>query len=129
MSYVKVSLIGNLGRDPETRDFDDNSVTSFPIAVNIKQKGKDDTANWYDISVWGKRGKVCEEYLSKGSQVYIEGTLKMETYQDKEGKDRTSLRVTATEVQFLSGGGSAQSGTKESKTKGDVMAGSDDLPF
>lgn len=114
--YQKLQLIGNLGRDPEQRfTAQGQSVTSFSVATS--ERWNDDAGNaqerttWWRISAWGRLGEVCNEYLSKGSRVFIEGTLREpKPYQARDGGEwRASLEVTAREVKFLSVRGESQS--------------------
>ena len=100
-SYNKIAIIGYLGRDPELRYTPNgNAVCNFSVATTEKV-GSEDITTWFRISAWGKQGELCNEYLHKGSQVYIEGKLRAETYTDREGQNRTNLEVNAREIQFL----------------------------
>ena len=73
--YQKLIIIGNLGRDPEMRYTPDgNPVTSFTVATSRKYKDTDETT-WFRISVWGKQAENCNQYLRKGSRVFVEGRL------------------------------------------------------
>jgi single-strand DNA-binding protein len=104
----KVILIGNLGRDPEVRYTPDGTaVASFSIATSMEwtDKGsgeKKERTEWHRIVAWRKLGEICGQYLSKGSQVYIEGRLQTRDWQDKDGNKRYTTEVVATDVQFLS---------------------------
>lgn len=108
--YQKLSLIGNLGTDPEMRfTAQGQAVTNFSMAVN---EGKDKTA-WFRISVWGDQAEPCKTYLSKGRQVYVEGRLQYDengnprTFQRKDGSTGVSFEVNAGMVKFLGGRGDA----------------------
>ena len=89
----KVILVGNLGKDPETRYMPSGkAVTNFSIATSEswtdKQSGdKQERTEWHNIVLFDKLGEIAAEYLRKGSQVYIEGSLRTRKWQDKEGKD------------------------------------------
>lgn len=101
MSFNKIILIGNLGRDPELRYTPQGKeVCSFSLATNEK-KGVDDITTWFRVTLWGKQAVTAHTYLTKGSPIYIEGRLRLETYTDKDGKQRTTLEVSATDLQFL----------------------------
>jgi single-strand DNA-binding protein len=107
----KVILIGNLGRDPEVRyTSGGQAVASLRIATSRswtdKQSGqKKEETEWHDVEVWGKQAEQCGEYLSKGRQVYVEGRLKTDKWQDKQsGQDRYKVKVVAENVRFLSSG-------------------------
>jgi single-strand DNA-binding protein len=101
MSYAKICLIGNLGRDPELRYTPDGrALASTSIAVTRKTKAGEET-DWYRITFGGKLGEIAGEYLKKGRQVYVEGRLKLNKYTDRDGIERHSLDVDATELQML----------------------------
>jgi single-strand DNA-binding protein len=100
-SYAKVALIGYLGRDPELKYTPNgNAVCNFSVAATEKI-GSEEVTTWFRISAWGRQGELCNEYLHKGSQVYIEGRIRLETYTDREGQNRASVEVNAREIQFL----------------------------
>lgn len=101
MSFNKIAICGNLGRDPELRTTPKgDSVCSFSIATNEK-KGIDDVTTWFRVTLWGKQAITANTYLTKGMGVYVEGRLRMETYTGKDGNPRTTLEVNATDMQFL----------------------------
>lgn len=105
-SYNKIILIGNLGRDPETRVFDNNKkATSFSMAVNDsyvdKSGNKVEKTEWFRITFWGPRGETAAQYLKKGMQVYVEGRLSTSTYTDQTGQTRFGLEVLGSEFQML----------------------------
>lgn len=100
-SFAKVTLVGYLGRDPEIRyTADGTPVTSFSVATTEKRKGESVTT-WFKINAWQKLAEITNQYLSKGSQVYVEGRLSQSEYTAQDGTTRTSLEVRATDVQFL----------------------------
>jgi single-strand DNA-binding protein len=108
----KVILVGNLGKDPEVRyTTGGQAVANLRIATSRswtdKQSGqKKEETEWHDVEVWGKQAEQCGEYLSKGRQVYVEGRLKTDKWQDKQsGQDRYRVKVVADTVRFLGGGG------------------------
>lgn len=106
MSFNKIIIVGNLGRDPELRYTPQGTaVCDFSVATNEKRKdasgeSKDETT-WFRVTFWGRQAEVASQYLSKGRQVYIEGRLRMREWTDKDGKVRTSLEVTGNELQLL----------------------------
>lgn len=103
MSYLKVTAIGNLGRDAATRYTPNgDAVADFSIACSSKEKGETVT-QWLKVTLWGKRAESLSQYLLKGKQVFIEGRLKETSYTDKDGHLRHVLEVNATEVQLLGG--------------------------
>lgn len=115
-SVNKVILIGNLGRDPETRYLPSGEcVTNISIATTESWKDKasgekKEQTEWHRISFFGRLAEVAGEYLKKGSQVFVEGQLRTRKYQDKEtGKDRYSTEIRADRMQML-GGRSSEDG-------------------
>jgi single-strand DNA-binding protein len=107
----KVILIGNLGKDPEVRyTSGGQAVANLRIATSRswtdKQSGqKKEETEWHDVEVWGKQAEQVGEYLSKGRQVYVEGRLKTDKWQDKQsGQERSRVKVVADSVRFLGGG-------------------------
>ena len=110
MSYNKIILIGNLGRDPElSYTPQGTAVCKFSVATNERRRDKageqQDITTWFRVSAWGKQGENVSRYLTKGRKVYVEGRLHVEEWVDREGKPRQSLEVNASEVQFIDGPG------------------------
>jgi single-strand DNA-binding protein len=108
----KVILVGNLGKDPEVRyTSGGQGVANLRIATSRswtdKQSGqRKEETEWHDVEVWGKQAEQCGEYLAKGRQVYVEGRLKTDKWQDKtSGQERSKVKVVADTVRFLGGGG------------------------
>jgi single-strand DNA-binding protein len=112
----KVILVGNLGKDPETRYMPNGkAVTNFSIATSEswtdKQSGdKQERTEWHNIVMFEKLAEIAAEYLRKGSQVYVEGSLRTRKWQDKEGKDRYTTEIVARDMQMLGGRGGAGGG-------------------
>ena len=108
-SLNKILLIGNLTHDPELRRIPSGTaVVTLRMAVNESFKSKTgeavEKAIFLDVDVWDRQAETCQQYLSKGSPVLIEGRLQMDTWDDKEtGQKRSRLKVRAERVQFLSG--------------------------
>ena len=106
-SVNKVILVGNLGRDPETRYMPDGAaITNVSLATtfawNDKASGeKKEETEWHRIVFRGRLAEVAGEYLKKGSQVYVEGSLRTRKWQDKEGHDRYSTEIVADGMQML----------------------------
>jgi single-strand DNA-binding protein len=135
--YQKVTIVGNLGRDPEMRFTPSGQpVTSFPVATNRSYTGSDGQrvkeTVWFRVSAWGKQAETCNNYLHKGSKVLIEGRLTADPatggpriYNRQDGTAGTSFELTATTVQFLdSKAESDQGGMDEPGGLSD-----DDIPF
>ena len=140
MSLNKVMLIGNLGKDPELRFTPSGrAVARFSLATSeswTDQQGqKQDRTEWHNVVVWGKQAESCGQYLSKGRQVFIEGSIRSRQYDDKEGQKRYITEVIAQRVQFLGGGrgegrGAAPSGGGGSEEAPPApMPEDDDIPF
>lgn len=113
----KVIIIGNLGADPEARQFNNGgSVTNISVATSEqwtdKQSGeKREATEWHRISLFNRLGEIAAQYLRKGSKVYIEGSLRTRKYQDPNGQDRYITEIRAEQMQMLdgaSGGGQVQ---------------------
>ena len=113
----KVILVGNLGKDPETRYMPSGkAVTNFSIATSEswtdRQSGdKQERTEWHNVVLFDKLGEIAAEYLRKGSQVYIEGSLRTRKWQDKEGKDRYTTEIVGRDMQMLGGRGGAGGGS------------------
>ncbi len=108
----KVILVGNLGKDPEVRyTSGGQAVANLRIATSRnwtdKQSGqRKEETEWHDVEVWGKQAEQCGEYLAKGRQVFVEGRLKTDKWQDKQtGQERSKVKVVADTVRFLGGRG------------------------
>ncbi|RCS56558.1 single-stranded DNA-binding protein [Parvibium lacunae] len=108
-SVNKVILVGNLGRDPETRYSPDGAaITNISIATTDKWKDKGsgemrEATEWHRIAFFGRLAEIAGEYLKKGSQVYVEGKLRTRKWQDKDGQDRYTTEVVADAMQMLGG--------------------------
>jgi single-strand DNA-binding protein len=111
----KIMLIGNLGRDPEmTYTPEGTPVTKFTVAVSRTTKAPDgekrSETDWFNIVAWRNLAEICNQYLHKGSKVYIEGRLTQRRYTDKNGQERTWIDIVANDMEMLSpkqqGGGS-----------------------
>ena len=112
----KVILIGNLGADPELRTIPSGrSVCEFRIATSESWTGKDgqkqERTEWHRIIAWAKLGELCNQYLSKGRQCYVEGRIQTRSWEDKEGNKRYTTEIIANDVRFL-GGGSGGGGSR-----------------
>ena len=101
----RVQLIGRLGKDPESKFTPTGKkVTHFSLAVSQRWKASGELkefTEWVNIEAWGRLGEVCQEYLKKGSLVYLEGRLKTEKYDDKSGDTKYFTKVVALGLQFL----------------------------
>ena len=105
-SVNKVILIGNLGRDPETRYMPDGgAITNISVATTEQWKDKNgekqEKTEWHRVAFFGKLAEIAGEYLKKGSQVYVEGRLQTRKWQDKDGQDKYSTEIVANAMQML----------------------------
>jgi single-strand DNA-binding protein len=128
----KVILVGNLGADPETRAMPSGStVANLRIATSEswrdKQSGEQqERTEWHRVALFGRLGEIAAEYLKKGSQVYIEGSLRTRKWQDKQGGERYSTEIVGNEMQMLGGraGGGAGAGVGAAAAGGSSAPGS-----
>ena len=117
MSFNKIILVGNLGRDPELRYTPQGTpVCNFTLATNEKRKDRSgevqDLTTWFRITLWGRQAEAASQYLSKGRPIYIEGRLRVEEWTDRDGRMRYTLEVHATDMQFIG------AKTEDSSSKG-----------
>lgn len=106
----KVILLGNLGKDPELSYLPSGqSVAKFSLATSRKYKDKNgelkEETEWHNIVAWGKLGEISAQYLKKGRQAYVEGRISSRKWEDREGKQRTTVEIVANEVVLLGGRG------------------------
>ena len=135
----RITLIGNLTKDPETRTTPNgNTVCSFTVAVNRKKVSEQQT-DFFRVNAWGKLGELCARFLNKGRKVAVVGELQARTYDNKDGKTMLSLDVVADEVEFLTPAENAEAKpAKKAKENSDgydhtpdewATINSSDLPF
>jgi single-strand DNA-binding protein len=106
MSFAKIMMIGNLGRDPELRYTPQGTpVCDLSVAVSRRIKTENEVENehttWYRVTCWRRLAEIAAQYLTKGNPVYIEGTLSVDEWVDREGKIRFTLKVDANELHLL----------------------------
>jgi len=131
-SVNKVILVGNLGRDPETRyTTGGEAVTNISIATTDTWKDKSgekqERTEWHRVAFFGKLAEIAGEYLKKGSQVYVEGRLQTRKWQDKEGQDKYTTEIIADRMQMLgsrSGSGGGDAPERATSTAGASASGS-----
>jgi len=144
-NYNKVLLLGNLTRDVELRHLSgDNAVANIGLAVNRRYRTKDgenrEEATFVDCEAWGRTAEVMSRYLAKGRPVFIEGRLKLDQWQDKDGQNRSKIKVVVENFQFVdSGGGQGGGGPSGGQREPSHAAsgggpayepvGEDDIPF
>ena len=106
MSFNKITIVGYLGRDPELRYTPQGTaVCKMSVATSERRRAangeSEEHTTWFRVTVWGRQAELANEYLGKGRQVYVEGRLRLEEYADRDGNQRISPEVTATDLQFL----------------------------
>lgn len=140
MSFNKIILVGNLGKDPELRYTPQGTpVCSFTVATNEKRKDKSgetqDFTTWFRVTLWGRQAETASQYLTKGRPVYVEGRLRLEEWTDRDGKPRSTLEVHATDMQFIGGSRGDESNVSFNKAaptdrgSSDPDPSDDDIPF
>lgn len=122
MSFNKIIVVGNLGRDPELRYTPQGvAVCDFSMATNEKKRDKSgemqEIATWFRITLWRNQAENAAKYLKKGSQVYIEGRLGVEEWTDRDGNNRQTLTVQASEMHFLGGRQDSYSSSESSSSE------------
>jgi single-strand DNA-binding protein len=135
MSVNKVILVGRLGRDPETRfTGGGQAVANFSVATDETFKDRNGErqkrTEWHKIVVWGKQAEIAQQYLKKGSLIYIEGRIQSREWQDKEGQKRTSFEIVASNFRMLGGrseGAAAGAGAGAGASHGGRHSGDPDL--
>lgn len=139
MSYQKIMVVGNLGRDPEMRYLPSGqAVTNFNMATNHQytasngERVKETT--WFRISAWGRQAETCNQYLKTGSKVLVEGRLKPDketggprVYERRDGSTGSSYEITADRVVFMSGRDDQAS--DQGAGPGDELIDEDEIPF
>lgn len=153
-SLNKAMLIGNLGQDPEVRYTQSNTaVATLSIATSERYKDSNgeyqEKTEWHRVVAWGRTAEICQQYLKKGSKVYIEGPIQTRSWEDKDGQKRYTTEVKALQMVMLdsrgsgsgNGGGAPQANNQNQNQGGDKPMSSnveldsnfddmdDDLPF
>jgi len=131
MSVNKVILVGRLGRDPETRyTSGGQAVANFSVATDESYRDRNGErqkrTEWHKIVVWGKQAEIAQQYLKKGSLVFIEGRIQSREWQDKEGQKRTSFEIVANNFRMLGGRSEAAAAGAAGGAGGGSRAGGDD---
>jgi single-strand DNA-binding protein len=136
-SVNKVILVGNLGSDPEVRYTPSGrAVANFSLATTErftnKEGEKEERTEWHKIVAWARLGEICGEYLTKGSQIYIEGRLQTRNWEDRDGNKRYTTEIIAQAMQMLGGskkGGEVKSAEESHPSEEPVSIPDDDIPF
>ena len=150
MSVNKVILLGRLGQDPELKYTPGGAaVCNFSVATTEswtdKQGQKQEKTEWHRIVVWGKLAELCNQYLAKGRQAFVEGRLQTRSWDDKDGSKRYTTEIMANTVQFIGGATASNNNTNVDKSfnqapatenmnqeyqiSNDAHFAADDIPF
>jgi len=139
--YHKIIIVGNLGRDPEMRYTPDGTaVTNFSVASNRRWSSQDgsqsEETTWFRVTAWRQLAELCNQYLTKGRQVLVEGRLTPDresggprVWTANDGQPRASFEVTAITVRFLGGRGEGVDTTISSQEPPPPELGEDEIPF
>ena len=131
-NYNKVMLMGNLTRDIELKyTTGNNAVANLGLAVNRRYRAGEEMreeTTFVDCEAWGKTAENLSKYLSKGNPVFVEGRLKLDEWQDRDGNKRSKLRVVVESFQFIDGGGRTGGGTARPAASQPSVS-NDDIPF
>ena len=125
----KVILIGNIGKDPETRfSAGGGAITNITLATSESWKDKQTGENqerteWHRVVFFGRLGEIAGEYLKKGSKVYVEGSLRTRKWQDQSGQDKYTTEIVANEMQMLDGRGAGGGDFPAERTQGASSSG------
>ena len=123
MTVANATLVGNLGQDPELRQtHSGTAVCNLRVATSSRRKGPDgewgDVTEWWGVTVFGKQAELCDQYLTKGRLVYVDGELQRRTWTDREGAERVDVEVIARTVRFLGAAPTAPEGQREQCGRG-----------
>ncbi len=126
-SVNKVILVGRLGKDPEVRYLDSGkAVANFSLATSEtwRDQGgeKQEKTEWHKVQAWGKLAEICGQYLTKGSQVYVEGRIQTRDWEDKDGNKRYTTEIVANTMQMLGAKG-------QDADKANSEPATEDIPF
>ena len=125
MSVNKVILVGNVGKDPETRYIDESTaITKFPLATSETYKNKSgervSNTEWHNVVLWRGLAQVAEKYVKKGTQIYLEGRIKTRSYDDADGNKRYITEIVGDQLQMLGrkpdDGSATSAGTSQAQT-------------
>ena len=138
MSINKVILVGNVGKDPEVRYIENGTaVARFSLATNESYTNKSGekvtNTEWHNVVLWRSLAEICEKYVKKGAQLYIEGKITTRAWSDKEGNKRYTTEIIGNQMQLLgsrsASDGSATISEEEVHEVNAISEPADDLPF
>jgi single-strand DNA-binding protein len=125
----KATIIGRLGKDPEIKTINNQTVANFSLATTESWKNKDgekqESTEWHNCDAWGKIAEIIEKYVKKGDLIYVEGSIKTQSW-DKDGEKRYSTGISVKEMKML---GSKSSSTSQTQPEPSQPDSEGDLPF
>lgn len=130
-TFIKGTVIGNVGKMSEIRYVkNDNALLDLSVATNESIKNQNgewvQNTTWVNCTVWGRQAENCAKYLSVGNPVYLEGTMRLDNWEDKDGNTRTTLKMNVSDVRFVHDKSESQDEVVTSKPKAKAKAVSDD---
>ena len=130
MSFNKIIVVGNLGRDPELRYTPQgDAVCDFSIATNERKRDKagefQDVTTWFKVTLWRRLAENASKYLTKGKPVYVEGRLQIEEWTDRDGNKRFTLVIQGTDMHFIGGDGRGEESASDTSSD-NAFSGTDD---
>jgi single-strand DNA-binding protein len=134
MTLNKLLVIGNVGTDPEMRYTPNgNPVTTFSVATNRRYTTSEgeqrEETEWFRVNAWNRLAETCNQYVTKGMKVYVEGRLKSSPYTANTGEARAGNEITANEVKFLDRAQTTQASGSDAEAPSEAGADVDDLPW
>ena len=131
MSVNKVILVGRLGRDPESRfTASGQAVCNFSLATDRSYKDRNGQTQkqteWHKIVVWGKLAEICQKFLKKGSQIFVEGRIQSRQWEDQQGQKRTAFEIVANEMRMLGSRGEAGAAPTHAPEEAEAQAAPED---
>lgn len=128
-----ITIVGNVGTEPQTETIAGSNVTKISVAVNRKEK-QESITTWYKCNLWGNLSNIASSYLKKGDKVAISGEMRIREYTNKEGVKATSVEIQVSNITLLGGGSNGSNGSIENEKKTEVSVlndnqNSEDLPF
>jgi single-strand DNA-binding protein len=124
----QINIIGRVGRDPERKQSGDSELSVFSVAVGSTLKGVAHT-EWFEVVAFGKLATTCNEYLSKGQQVFLSGRLLSKQWTDKEGKERTTIQINASTMQLLQRPKGSDNDTRQINQPVSIADMAEDIPY
>jgi single-strand DNA-binding protein len=129
-----IHILGRLGKDPETRQVGETSVTNFSVATTERYKdrhgNKQEKTQWHTVSFWGKQGEIIAKYFNKGDQIQVTGTMEYRKWETKMALTANQPEIKGQSFNFIGGGKSESAPQPSEKPKADKAPdGDDDLPF